>query len=135
MGMAIDDLKAYCMEEEATHRLRCKQYDNASGYTRSKSKDIRTVSAVREELLGDYYQQMASIMRKYQLLQADYENRLKADLVAILTELQLDIGECVDGGEGSPLFEEGVAIARTQVLEMIQQKINEFKGDQDGNNS
>ena len=50
MGMTIDDLKAYCMEEEATHRLRCKQYDDASGYTRSKNKDIRTASAVREEL-------------------------------------------------------------------------------------
>ena len=60
---------------------------------------------------------------------ADYENRLKADMVAILTEIQLEIEECVDGAEGSPQFEQGVTIARVQVVEIIQQKINELKGE------
>ena len=60
---------------------------------------------------------------------ADYENRLKADLVAMLTEIQLEIEECVDGAEGSPQFEQGVTIARVQVVEIIQQKINELKGE------
>ena len=32
-------------------------------------------------------------MRKYQKLQADYENRLKADMVAILEDLDLQIDE------------------------------------------
>ena len=32
-------------------------------------------------------------MHKYQMMQADYENRLKADLKAILVELQLEIEE------------------------------------------
>lgn len=63
------------------------------------------------------------------MMKADYKARLKADLAAMLTELQLDIEECVDGGEGSPQFEEGVAIARTQVVKMIQQKINDLKGE------
>ena len=62
---------------------------------------------------------------------ADYEARLKADLVAMLTELQLDIEECVDGGEGSLQFEQGVTIARVQVVEMIQQKINELKSEKE----
>ncbi|MBR2555393.1 MAG: hypothetical protein IKE94_11065 [Aeriscardovia sp.] len=34
-------------------------------------------------------------MRKYQMLQADYETRLKADMVAMLTELKKEIeGQC-----------------------------------------
>ena len=60
---------------------------------------------------------------------ADYKNRLKADMAAMLTEIQLEIEECVDGAEGSPQFEQGVTIARVQVVEIIQQKINELKGD------
>lgn len=59
---------------------------------------------------------------------ADYENRLKADLVAMLEELQSEIEECVDGGEGSPQFEQGVDIARAQVVDMIQQEIDKLKG-------
>ena len=66
-------------------------------------------------------------MRKYQQLQADYEARLKADMVAMLTEIQLDIEECVDGAEGSPQFEQGVTTARVQVVEIIQEKINDLK--------
>ena len=72
-------------------------------------------------------------MDKYQQLQADYEARLKADLVAMLTEIQLEIEECVDGGEGSPQFEQGVDIARCQVVDMIQQRISALKGVEDWN--
>ena len=63
-----------------------------------------------------------------------YEARLKADMVAILTELQLEIEECVDGAEGSSQFEQGVTTARVQVVEIIQQKINALKGDTDATN-
>ena len=58
-----------------------------------------------------------------------YEARLKADMVAMLTEIQLEIKECVDGAEGSPEFEQGVLNARVQVIKMIQQKINKLKED------
>jgi len=57
-----------------------------------------------------------------------YEARLKADLEAILVELQLEIEECVDGAEGSSQFEQGVTTARVQVVEIIQQKINALNG-------
>ena len=59
---------------------------------------------------------------------AEYENRLKADMVAMLAEIQLEIEECIDGQEGSPQFEQGVTIARVQVVEIIQQKIDKLKG-------
>ncbi len=89
--MSIEELITFCEEKEYNHALNCKRYDDASGYTRSKNKDIRTSCAVREELLCDYYKQIAGIMRKYQLMQADYETRLKADMVAVLTDIQLEI--------------------------------------------
>lgn len=59
---------------------------------------------------------------------ADYEARLKADMVAMLTEMQIEIEECVDGAEGSPQFEQGVTIARVQVVDIIQEKINALRG-------
>ncbi len=63
-----------------------------------------------------------------------YETRLKADLEAIFVGLQMEIGECVDGAEGSPQFEQGVTNARVQVVEIIQQKINALKENTDGSN-
>ena len=68
-------------------------------------------------------------LRKVEAIPKDqYEARLKADMVAMLTELQLEIEECVDGAEGSSEFEQGVLNARVQVIEMIQQKIDKLEG-------
>ena len=58
---------------------------------------------------------------------ADYEARLKADMVAMLTEIQMEIEECVDGAEGSAQFEQGVDIARNQVIDITQEKISKLK--------
>ena len=66
-------------------------------------------------------------MSKYQQLQADYETRLKADMVAMLTEIQLEIEELE-----VPLlylaedYEGGVLDCK----KIIQQKINALKGEQ-----
>ena len=60
-------------------------------------------------------------MRKYQQLQADYENRLKADLKAILVDLQLEIREH-DPGCGWDGY------ADKNVIDcIIQQRINSLK--------
>ena len=61
------------------------------------------------------------IMRKYQKMQADYENRLKADMVAMLTEIQLEIEEFM--GTISPNYDE----AAQDISKVIQQKINALK--------
>lgn len=60
------------------------------------------------------------------ILKADYENRLKADMVAMLTEIQLEIEElCID----TPLSEceedmnRGIELA----ADAIQQKIDKLK--------
>ena len=71
-------------------------------------------------------------MRKHQQLQADYENRLKADLKAILVELQLEIEEIeIDVPFGfepvskTAAFYEGVSASS----KVVQQKINALKED------
>ena len=50
---------------------------------------------------------------------ADYENRLKADMVAMLTEIQLEIEELDTPNNGS---------AYMDCVEIIQQKINSLQG-------
>lgn len=56
---------------------------------------------------------------------ADYENRLKADMVAMLTELQLEIDE-IDNAQDS-------SSALDDCKDIIQQKINVLKGVEDRN--
>ena len=69
-------------------------------------------------------------MYKYQLMQADYENRLKADMVAMLTEIQLEIDEIPivtrHGVTGTVMTAQGM---RKKIKENIQQKINALKAE------
>lgn len=67
--------------------------------------------------------------RKYQMMQADYENRLKADMAAILEKLKSEIEELQ--GKYSPYYDE----ASQHTSELIQQKINALmERGNDGNN-
>ena len=69
---------------------------------------------------------------KGSILKADYEARLKADMVAMLTELQLEIEELDSragyDGNGMPTFSTDY-IRKKKVNELIQQKIDALKGD------
>lgn len=67
--MTIDELITFCEEEEHGCRVRCKRYDDASGFTRSKDKSVRTADAITEEVYGDFYKEISAIMRKYQKIQ------------------------------------------------------------------
>lgn len=59
-----------------------------------------------------------------------YENQLKADMVAMLTEIQLEIEELDSragyDGDGMPTFSTDY-IRKKKVYELIQQKINALK--------
>ena len=66
-------------------------------------------------------------IRKYQKLQSDYENRFKDDMVAMLTEIQLEIEEKASE-EGDWIFAEGERFCG----KLIQQKINSLKEVKDG---
>ena len=76
-----------------------------------EDKDIK-LHIDRETLLQEY------IPRK------DYETRLKADLVAMLEELNLEIDE---------MFVGRIDYTVDKIQDLIQQKINKLKGEEDGN--
>ena len=95
MGMTIDELVTFCKEEEHNHRLNCKRYDDASGYTRSKNKEIRTACAIREELLGNYYQQIVSTMRKYQKIEA----LINSWELGLIDNIGYEISEVIEDGK------------------------------------
>ena len=65
-------------------------------------------------------------MRKYQLMQADYENRLKADMVVMLTDLQLEIEE-LDVSDVVPEYQDGAEETKEYIANMIEQKISSLK--------
>lgn len=60
---------------------------------------------------------------KYQMMQADYEARLRADMVAMLEEILLEIEE-MDSGCGWEGYR-----PTAQVIGLIQQKITSLKED------
>lgn len=79
------------------------------------------------------YEHVIDVFNNYELLLLDYYGRLKVDMVAMLTELSMTIGEIEDGYTD---FDEENKRSLTMIpLEsvdgLIQQKINELKGEQE----
>ena len=75
---------------------------------------------------------LIDVARKYQMMQADYNARLKADMVAALKELQLEIKEIETGGDAWELA------IKDDCNAVIQKKIDALEYDlergNDGNN-
>ena len=61
----------------------------------------------------------------YDSFKADYENRLKADMVAMLEDLRLDFQEAELAG----VFDNKELIFADEVDDLVQQKINNLKED------
>ncbi len=129
MGMTIDDcIKALTAKEK------CMERETSGIDTECNSHNCIDCSLCYEQgTTGE--QKMALLfavdaMRKYQLMQADYENRLKADMVAILTEIQLEIEEN-SYPENVYGDEYGIdkIIATDAIYQIIQQKINALKAE------
>ena len=59
---------------------------------------------------------------------ADYENRLKADMVAMLTDIQLEIEE-LDVSDVVPEYQDGAEETREYISDLLQQKIDALKGE------
>ena len=70
------------------------------------------------------------IVRKEYIHRSEDEARLKADMVAILTEIQLEIEE-LDLTDIDPEYEGGANDTREIIDNLIQQKINELKENTD----
>ena len=58
---------------------------------------------------------------------ADYEARLKADMVAMLTEIQLEIEE-LDLKDSIPDYTSGAEDTRDYITNMIEETIDKLKG-------
>ena len=72
-------------------------------------------------------------MRKYQQLQTDYENRSKADMVAMLEELKKEIIE-LPFPQREPEYMQGYSYCQMNILDyVIQEKINSLKEANDDN--
>ena len=76
---------------------------------------------------ADLLRNAATELCKYQRFKADYENRLKADMVAMLTEIQLEIEE--------EAWKQGCASSNDRedeaykIYYFIQQKIDTLKAE------
>ena len=64
---------------------------------------------------------------KYQQLQAKYENRLKADMIAMLEELKEQLREMHDDFFETEHFEEAYGVYNS--MDVIQQKIDDLVGE------
>ena len=106
MGMSID---------EAINHLGNYSSTNGSGLTTDKQHNEAKRVAI-------------DIMRKYQQLQADYETRLKADMVAMLTEMQLEFEEnTVRWYAGRVDGKSDDVVLMETINDIIQQKIDKLK--------
>jgi len=64
-------------------------------------------------------------MKNYQMMELDYKARLRADMVAMLTELQLEIEE-MQSLESECDYAIDECIYKYRVTDIIQQKINDL---------
>jgi len=119
MGMTIEQAEKLLDDLATQEELLCKRADDASGYTRSGNESIRTSYAKTHEQHAKEYRQILRYLAEYRLMQADYENCLKADMVAMLEELALKLYEQYDDTD---------LIKVKYIRQAIQQKINSLKG-------
>lgn len=116
--MTIDELITFCEEEEHGCRVRCKRYDDASGFTRSKDKSVRTADAITEEVYGDFYKEISATMRKYQKLERDLD-KIRAEIAeygSIWVEYKITGRRDKDIEQ---LVSDVLSQAKKQVLEII----------------
>lgn len=132
--MEIEQAEKLLDDLATQEELLCKRADDASGYTRSGNESIRTSNAKTHEQHAKEYRQILRYLAEYRLMQADYETRLKADLKAILVELQLEIegmsGLCTEihGDEWNEIN----TVHSQDVLSLIQEKIDALRGIKNG---
>ena len=129
MGMTIEQAETFLDDLATQEEYLCKRADDASGYTRSGNESIRTSNAKTHEQHAKEYRQILRYLAEYRLMQAEYESRLKADMVAILTEIQLEIEEMkMKSLTEKEIWNNAIGVCS----EIIQQKINALKENEDG---
>jgi hypothetical protein len=77
---------------------------------------------------GDNREKHCPLREVEAIPKADYEARLKADMVAMLTDLQLEIEE-LDVSDVVPEYQDGAEETREYITDLFQQKIDALKGE------
>lgn len=120
MGMTIDEWELVFDENSAASEL-------------ERFLEILQKQEVKDDMgkaINRKHQSVIKVAIQACKFRADYENRLKDDLKAILVELQLEIEELDSragyDGNGMPTFSTDY-IRKNKVNELIQQKINSLK--------
>jgi hypothetical protein len=103
------------------------EYEPYLGCSKSQIDNLPTVQAI------------PVTEKAFEMFEADYKNRLKADLEAILVELQLEIEEheeSIIGHYGKETKEKDFPshkiernTGRKECIDLIQEKINELKAE------
>lgn len=88
----------------------------------SFNRDNEPLCDLTYEYINQFDKRQADCPIVEAISKADYENRLKADMVAMLTDIQLEIEELDTPNNGS---------AYMDCVEIIQQKINALKENTD----
>ena len=135
MGMTIDDdVKQKLLDllaEEPTMVLST-AYAYAKNYV-EYGEDITKAwtTALQQASVIQEVRQKAWV-EAYDSFKKDYENRLNADMVAMLTEIQLEIEELgwEPDGEDSHV-RAGQSIMSVQCYDLIQAKINALRGNEE----
>ena len=78
-----------------------------------------------------YKLKVIQLTKELQMLECDYNARLKDDMAAMLAEIQTEIEDLYPEHQCSGELT-GFAEAIETITPIIQQKINELKGDQEG---
>lgn len=79
-------------------------------------------------ITGDCLDEAIDTMRKYQMFQTKYIKRLKADMVAMLTEIQIEFDEKYwRDTQGYIIRRNGFNSGIEICIDIIQQKINSLK--------
>ena len=89
------------------------------------------MDSMPDDACGDWRDSLAyaiDTMRKYQMMQADYEARLKADMVAMLAEVL----DNIEGVRTAPkvLNNETADAICADIAEILRAKINKLKGEE-----
>ena len=124
MGMTIEQAEKLLDDLATLEEFICKRADDASGYTRSGNESIRTSNAKTHEQHAKEYRQILRYLAEYRLMQADYENRLKADMVAMLEEIKEQLREMHEDFFETEHFDEAYGVSDS--MDVIQQKINDL---------
>lgn len=96
--MTTDKLIVFCENLEKYHSTRCKRYDDASGYTRSRIEEIRTNDAKREEMDSKFYHELKKVVHKYQKIEQIYQKWNEVNDFSYNQAMQ-QIGEVLEDGK------------------------------------